>query len=144
MNPTLSKNFIRILKIIVNIWATIVTIITSLTIFVFFYRGGYKHPIVLFVCIFAITSYINVFKFYKMIYSNSQINLLQLKIWAIFLVSGIFISCAYLAFYAMNIFAIAFFLSAYILTFFCNHYLIKVENNENKKNILFYNVAIIF
>lgn len=131
MNTVLSKNFIKMLKNIINVWSVIVAIASLSTIFVFVYNGGYNHPIVFFACIFAITSYINVFKFYKMIYSNSQINLLQLKVWAVLLVRGIFISCVFLSFYAMNIFAIAFFLLAYISTFFCNHFLIKAQNDES-------------
>lgn len=133
MNYILNKSYIKMLKLLVNLWTVIITILTLSISFVFVSQEGYNHPLLFFVYILAITSYINVYRFYKMLYNNNhQINSLQLKIWSMLFVRGIFFSCLYLAFYVKNIFGIISFLVAYLLTFVCNYYLIKAKNNGNK------------
>lgn len=110
MNDLLSKSHIKILKVILSIWPVVVTAVTLSTTLVFVSKGGYNHPIVLFACILAITSYINTCRFFSMVYDNNrQISLLQLKIWAMMFVRGIFVSCLYLAIYVKNIWGIIFF-----------------------------------
>lgn len=131
MNYNLNKSHIKMLKIIINIWASIITILALLAIFVFVSQGGYNHPFLFFVYIFAVSFHINVYRFYKMLYNNNhQINLLQLKIWSMLFTRGVFFSCLYLAFYAKNILGIIFFSLTYLLTFVCNHYLLKAQKNE--------------
>ncbi len=130
MNDLLSKSHIKILKVILSIWTAVVTAVTLSTILVFVSKGGYNHPIVLFACILAITSYINTYRFFSMVYDNNgQISLLQLKIWSMMFVRGIFVACLYLAIYVQNILGIIFFALTYLGTFFCNHYLIKAGKN---------------
>lgn len=131
MNDLLSKSHTKILKIILSIWAAIISALTVSTIFVFVSKGGYNHPIVFFACILAITTYMNLYRFFSMVYdNNNQISLLQLKVWSMLFVRGVFVSCVYLSFYVMNIIAIIFFSLAYIATFFCNYYLTKARNSE--------------
>lgn len=134
MDCILSDFHIKTLKIIVNIWTAIITILTLSISFVS--QGVYNHPFLFFAYILAITSYINVYRFYKRLYNNNyQISSLQLKIWSMLSVSDIFFSCLYLAFYTTDIFwGIVSFLVAYLATFFCNHYLIKAKNNGNKQS----------
>ena len=135
MNYILSKSHIKMLKIILGIWTAIISALTVSTICVFVSKGGYNHPIVFFACILAITTYINVYRFFSMVYdNNNQISLLQLKVWSMLFVRGVFVSCVYLSFYAMNILASISFSLAYIATFFCNYYLTKAVNNEKQKN----------
>ena len=133
MNYILSKAHIKMLKIIVNIWVVIITALTIAASFVFISQDGYNHPFLFFEYLLAITSYINIYRFYKMLYDNrNQISSLQLKVWSMLFFRGIFMSLLYLAIYAKNIFGIISFLVAYLLTFVCNYYLIKAKNNGNK------------
>jgi hypothetical protein len=135
MNYILSKSHIKMLKIIVNIWAVIITALTIAASFVFISQGGYNHPFLFFEYLLAITSYINIYRFYKMLYNNNhQISSLQLKIWSMLFFRGVFFSCLYLSFYAKNILGIVVFLVIYLLTFVCNHYLIKANNNGIKQS----------
>lgn len=135
MNYILSEAHIKMLKTIINIWTTIITILTILSIFVFGSKGAYSHPVAFFGYILAITSYINVYRFYRMLYDNqNKISSLQLKVWSMLCSRGVFFSCLYLSFYAKNILGIVSFLVAYLLTFVCNHYLIKANNNGNKQS----------
>ncbi len=132
MNYNLSESHIKLLKILITIWSVIITILTLSVSFVFICKGGYNHPFLLFAYILAITSYINTYRFYRMMHDhNRQINSLQLKVWAMLFVRGIFVACLYLSFYVKNILGITFFLLAYLATFFCNHFIIKAHKEVN-------------
>jgi len=81
MNYNLSESHIKLLKILITIWSVIITILTLSVSFVFICKGGYNHPFLLFAYILAITSYINTYRFYRMMHDhNRQINSLQLKV----------------------------------------------------------------
>ncbi len=135
MNYTLSKSHVKMLKVVLSIWAVIVTALTLSAIIVFFSKGAYSHPFTFFVYIFAITSYINIYRFFSMVYdSGNQISLLQFKIWLMIFVRGGFGSLLYLSIYVQNILGIIFFTLTYLGTFFCNYYLTKAVNNEKQKN----------
>lgn len=132
MNYNLSESHIKLLKILVTIWSVIITILTLSVSFVFICKGGYNHPFLLFAYMLVITSYINTYRFYRMMHDhNRQINSLQLKVWAMLFVRGIFVACLYLSFYVQNILGITFFLLAYLATFFCNHFIIKAHKEVN-------------
>lgn len=134
-NYKLSNSHIKMLKIILSVWTVIITILTLLMNLVFFSKGGYNHPVLTWSYIFVITTYINVYRFFSMVYdNNNQISLLQLKVWSMLFVRGVFVSYLYLSFYAENILGIISFLVAYLLTFVCNYYLTKAVNNEKQKN----------
>lgn len=132
MNYNLSESHIKLLKLLITIWSVIITILTLSVSFVFICKGGYNHPFLLFAYILTITSYINTYRFYRMMHDhNRQINSLQLKVWAMLFVRGIFVACLYLSFYVQNILGITFFLLAYLATFFCNHFIIKAHKEVN-------------
>ena len=132
----LNKSHIKVLKLMLNIWTAIITILALLATFVFVSQGGYNHPFLFFVYIFVISFYINTYRLHRMTYDNdNQISLLQLKVWAMLFVRGIFASCLYLAIYAMNIFGIIFFSLTFLATFFCNHYLKKAIDIEKQFKI---------
>ena len=104
MNYNLSEAHIKLLTVLVIIWSAIITTLTLSISFVFISQGGYNHPFLLFAYILAITSYINAYRFYRMMHvHNRQINSLQLKVWAMLFVRGIFVACLYLSFYVKNI-----------------------------------------
>lgn len=131
MNYNLSEAHIKLLTVLVIIWSAIITTLTLSISFVFISQGGYNHPFLLFAYILTITSYINAYRFYCMMHThNRQINSLQLKVWAMLFVRGIFVACLYLSFYVKNILGIIFFLLAYLATLFCNHFIIKARKNE--------------
>lgn len=130
MNYTLSEAHIKIIKVILTIWTIVISTVTLANIFVFVSKGIYTHPIMFFACILTITSYINVYRFFSMVYSSNQITRLQLKIWSILFARGIFFSCLFFAIYVQNILGIIFFALTYLGTFFCNHYLVKAGVNE--------------
>lgn len=131
MNYNLSEAHIKLLKVLVTIWSAIITILALSISFVFISQGGYNHPSLFFVYILAIISYINAYRFYRMMYGhNRQINSLQLRVWAMLFIIGVFVACLYLSFYVKNILGIIFFLLAYLATFFCNHFIIKVQKSE--------------
>ena len=130
MNYNLSEAHIKIIKVILTIWTIVISTVTLANIFVFVSKGIYTHPIMFFACILTITSYINVYRFFSMVYSSNQITRLQLKIWSILFARGIFFSCLFFAIYVQNIFGIIFFALTYLGTFFCNHYLVKAGVNE--------------
>ena len=130
MDYFLSKAHIDMLKILVNIWALIVSTVTIATIFVFISQGGYTHPILLFVCIFAAISCTNVYRFHKIIHANNQICLRQLKVWVLTFVRGIFVSCLYLSLYVKNTFGSILFSFTYLASLFCCYYLKKGINSQ--------------
>lgn len=122
---------IKLLKIIINIWFIIITTLTIVSIFLFGINDAYSHPIAIFGYILAITSYISIYRFYKMLRDNqNKISLLQFKVWAMLFSRGVSLSCLYLSFYAKNILGITVFGGAYVLTFICNHYLKKAINEK--------------
>ncbi len=131
MDYILSEAHIKLLKVLVTIYIVIITLLTLLMSFLFISLDGYNHPVLLIYYILATTSYINAYRFYRMIhYHNGSINSLQLKIWAMLFVRGIFVTCLYWSFYAKNIQGIIFFLLTYLATFFCNYFLIKAQKSK--------------
>ena len=122
---------IKLLKIIINIWFVIITTLTMASSFLFGINDAYGHPIAVFGYIFAITSYMSIYKFYKMLHGNqNKISLLQLKVWSMLFSRGVSLSCLYLSFYAKNIWGVMVFGGAYFLKFICNRYLKKAINEK--------------
>lgn len=94
MDYILSEAHIKLLKVLVTIYIVIITILTLLMSFLFISQGVYFHPVLLIYDILATTSYINAYRFYRMMhYHNRPITSLQLKIWAMLFVRGIFVTC---------------------------------------------------
>lgn len=134
MNYMLSEAHIKMLKIIIGILTAIITILAIVINFLCISHGVYyHHPTQMFGNLFAITSCISAYRFYRMLHDNrNQISSLQLKIWSMLFVRAECVPLLYLAIYAKHIFGIITFVVCYILTFICNHYLVKAKNNGNK------------
>lgn len=126
MNFTLDKSKTKILKIIIGVFTAIWTIIFIPCLWIIFFTDEYKHPGSIFPIILGLAIYLNAFRFFKMAKDNGgTINALQLKIWLILFVRGVFVSCLYVFIVGKSILYTIVFSLMYIGSLYCEYVLKK-------------------
>ena len=96
MNFMLDNSKTKILKIIIGVFVAVWTIIFIPCLWIIFSTDEYKHPGSIFTIILGLVIYLNAFRFFKMVKDNDgTITALQLKIWPILFVRGVFASSLY-------------------------------------------------
>lgn len=126
MNFTLDKSKTKILKIIIGVFTAVWTIIFIPCLWIIFFTDEYKHPGSIFPIILGLAIYLNAFRFFKMAKDNDgTINALQLKIWLMLFVRGVFVSCLYASIVGKSILNIILFSLMFIGSLYCEYVLKK-------------------
>ena len=126
MNFMLDNSKTKILKIIIGVFVAVWTIIFIPCLWIIFSTDEYKHPGSIFTIILGLVIYLNAFRFFKMVKDNDgTITALQLKIWLMLFVRGVFASCLNVFIVVKSILYIIVFSLMYIGSLFCEYVLKK-------------------
>ena len=127
MKFTLDKSKTKILEIIIGGFTAVWTIIFIPCLWIIFSTDEYKHPVSIFPIILGMVIYLlNAFRFFKMVKDNDgTINAMQLKIWLLLFVRGVFVSCLYVFIVGKSILYTIVFSLMYIGSLYCEYVLKK-------------------
>ncbi len=126
MKFTLDKSKTKILEIIIGGFTAVWTIIFIPCLWIIFSTDEYKHPVSIFPIILGMVIYLNPFRFFKMVKDNDgTINAMQLKIWLLLFVRGVFVSCLYVFIVGKSILYTIVFSLMYIGSLYCEYVLKK-------------------
>ena len=126
MNFMLDNSKTKILKIIIGVFVAVWTIIFIPCLWIIFSTDEYEHLGSIFTIILGLIIYLNAFRFFKMVKDNDgTITALQLKIWLMLFVRGVFASCLYVFIVVKSILYIIVFSLMYIGSLFCEYVLKK-------------------
>lgn len=126
MKFTLDKSKTKILEIIIGGFTAVWTIIFIPCLWIIFSTDEYKHPVSIFPIILGMAIYLNAFRFFKMVKDNDgTINAMQLKIWLLLFVRGVFVSCLYVFIVGKSILYTIVFSLMYIGSLYCEYVLKK-------------------
>ena len=126
MKFTLDKSKTKILEIIIGGFTAVWTIIFIPCLWIIFSTDEYKHPVSIFPIILGMVIYLNAFRFFKMVKDNDgTINAMQLKIWLMLFVRGVFASCLYVFIIVKSILYTIVFSLMYIGSLYCEYVLKK-------------------
>lgn len=126
MNFTLDKFKIKTLKKIIGIFTVVWTVIFIPCLWIIFFTDEYKNPVSIFPIILGLAIYLNAFRFFRMVKNNDEtINALQLKIWLLLFVRGIFVSCLYVFIVGKSILYTIVFSLMFIGSLYCEYVLKK-------------------
>ena len=127
MNDMLDKTLLKILKICVNVIATVWTIVFIFFLYVLsFTENWYRDPVFFYPIILSAVVYISTYKFYKILKNNNgSISNLQFKVWLLTFCLEVFLAHLYVSVVIKCIFGMILFFILAIATIYCLNYIKK-------------------